>query len=290
MVLFLKVVLTGLTLGSIYGLVALGYVIVYKATKVLNFALGDTVMMGALVALVLHVDQELPYVATVLIVLGLATLLGVIIERVASRPLLTAPHFAIILATAAIGEIMRSIARIWRGQETSYFPPILSRTPVMVGEIPISPLGMGIVGISIGVVFVFLAFFRYTNLGKSMRAASQNLDLASLIGIDGPRTFSVLWGVSAAFAAVAGILIAPLVLITPEMGVIANKAFVAAVLGGFTSIPGAVVGGLLWGVLENLVGVYISTAFKDVVAFAVLVVVLLVRPAGLFGEVERTRV
>lgn len=290
MTLFMQAVVSGLTFGSIYGLVGLGYVIVYKATKVLNFALGDLVMLGAMIGLILHVEQQIPYWPTFIAVLIIVAVIGLVIERVAYRPLLKAPHFAIILTTAAIGEIIRSMARIWRGDELRYFPAILSRKPLDIGGIAVSPLGMAIIGIGLALVLIFYLFFNFTTTGKTMRAASQNLDAASLVGIDVPRTFALLWAIASAMAAAAGMLIAPLVLITPEMGNIAIKAFVAAILGGFTSIPGAIVGGLLWGVTENLVGIYISTAFKDVVAFIVLIAVLMVKPAGLFGKQQRVRV
>jgi branched-chain amino acid transport system permease protein len=285
-----QVLVSGLTLGSLYALTALGFVIIYRATAMVNFAQGEMMMLGAIFALALHKDAGLGYLPSFLLAVAGALLLGMVIERVASRPLLDAPAFTVILSTVAVGQMIRSGVRAFRGNELSLFPPVLSTVPLTVGGITFTPLAAGIVGIALGCLLAFLAFFRWTRMGWAMRATAQNKEAAALVGVSVPRVFAVSWGISAGLAAAAGILLAPLVTITPDMGVIGLKGFVAAILGGFNSLAGAVLGGFLLGVLENLAGVYISSAFKDAVIFCVLLAVLIVRPAGLLGRAGPRRV
>jgi branched-chain amino acid transport system permease protein len=286
---FSQVIVSGLTLGSIYALTALGYVIIFRSTAVVNFAQGEMMMVGAILALTLHKDAGLGYVAAFVIALLGASLLGVVMERLAYRPLLAAPVFTVILSTIAVGQILRSGVRIFRGQELSLFPPILSTEPFSVAGIRLTPLNVGITAIALLLLGAFMVFFRRTRIGWAMRATAQNREAAALVGVSVPRVFSVSWGVAAALAAAAGILLAPLIIITPDMGIIGIKGFIAAILGGFSSLPGAVVGGMVLGILENLAGVYISSAFKDVVTFCALLAVLIVRPAGLLGKPEIRR-
>jgi branched-chain amino acid transport system permease protein len=279
-----QIAMSGITVGSVYALVGLGFVIIYKATRTLNFAHGEMLMLGAIVALQLHVVRAIPYWPTFLIVLIGLGCLGLLVERVSYRPLADAPEFTIIMATVAVGAMIRSGVRITQEQQLSYFPPMFSVSAINIGGISVTPLNLGITAICLGLVVAFSLFFQYTAFGRAMRAVSENRDAASLVGISVSRIYAVVWAMSAALAAAAGILIAPLILITPDMGVIANKAFIGAILGGFTSLPGTIVGGLLLGVLENFVGVYISTAYKDVFTFLLLVTILLVRPEGLLGR------
>lgn len=284
MLFFSQVLVSGLTLGSIYALTALGFVIIFKSAGAVNFAHGDMMMVGAIIALVAHKDFGLGYFASFFVALVAAWGLGVVLERVAYRPLLRAPIFTIILSTAAVGQILRSSVRIVRGSELSLFPPILSTEPFAWYGIRLTPLNLGIMALSLLVLATFVAFFRWTKTGWAMRAAAMNKDAAAIVGISVSRVFSVSWAISAALAAAGGILLAPLIIITPDMGIIGIKGFVAAIIGGFNSLPGAIVGGFVLGVLENVVGVYISSAFKDVVIFCVLLIVLMVRPAGILGR------
>jgi branched-chain amino acid transport system permease protein len=285
-----QIVVSGLTLGSIYALVGIGFVIVYKASRTLNFAHGDLLMLGAILALFLHGDLAVPYWLTFAIVLLVMGGVGLVVERAVYRPLAQAPQFTVILGTVAVGAMIRSGVRIHAEQQLSYFPAFLPTEPVSLLGVSATPLQLGIIGISIGLAVAFTLFFRYTTLGKAMRAVSENPDAASLVGIKVHRTYALVWGLSAAFAAAAGILVAPLLLITPDMGTIANKAFIGAILGGFTSVWGTVLGGLLLGVVENLIGVYISTAYKDVISFLLLLAILVVRPTGIFGRAQLRKV
>ncbi len=269
---------------------ALGFAIIFRATGVVNFAQGEMMMIGAMFALVLFRDYRLGYVASFLLALGAAWIFGALVERVAYRPLLDAPVFTVILSTVAVGQILRSGVRIVRGDELSLFPPILSGQPFTVLGISLTLLNIGIVVISLLFLAGFIAFFRWTRIGWAMRATAQNKEAAALVGVSVPMVFSVSWGISAALAAAAGILVAPLITITPDMGVIGIKGFIAAIMGGYNTLSGAVVGGFLLGVLENLAGVYISSTFKDVVTFGALIAMVIVRPAGLLGTPATRRV
>jgi branched-chain amino acid transport system permease protein len=286
---FSQVIVSGLTLGSVYALTALGYVIVFRSTAVVNFAQGEMMMVGAILALTFYQDFGLGYVAAFSLALVGACVLGVVMERVAYRPLIHAPIFTVILSTVAVGQMLRSGVRIVRGQELSLFPPILSTEPFSLAGIRFTPLNLGIPVIALFLLGAFVVFFRRTRIGWAMRATAQNKEAAALVGVSVPRVFSVSWGIAAALAAAGGILLAPLIIITPDMGIVGIKGFIAAILGGFNTLSGAVVGGVLLGVLENLAGVYISSAFKDVVTFCALLVVLTVRPAGILGRPEVRR-
>ncbi len=284
-----QVVVSGVTPGAVYGLMALGFVLVFKATGVVNFAHGETVMVGAYAGLLFITDLRLPFGAALVLTLATAFGLGVVVERIVYRPLLRAPAVSVILASLALGQVLRSAARIVRGDDLRMFPPMLSTDPVPVGGVVVTPLGVGVVVLA-AVLMTLLALFFRTRPGKAMRAVCENQLAASLVGISVPAVFAWTWGLSALLAGASGILIAPLILISPEMGFIAFKGFVAAILGGFTSLSGAVAGGLLIGVLENLAGVFVSTAYKDVVSFAFMIAVLALRPAGLLGTARIKKV
>jgi branched-chain amino acid transport system permease protein len=277
-----QVLISGITLGSLYALVGLGFVVIYRATKVLNFAQGEMMMVGAMLALYFHSDMQLPYVVAFLLGVVLAGLFGAALERIAYRPLLNAPVLTLILATVAVGQMIKAAVRILRGSEVSLFPSILSATPFKIAGISMTPLSLSIITIAILLVCVFMLFFRKTKLGKGMEATSENRDAALLVGISVNQTFSLVWAISSGLAAAAGILLAPLIIITPEMGVIGIKGFIGAILGGFSSIPGAIAGCFVLGIIENLGGVYIASSMKDVISFCVLILILALRPQGLF--------
>jgi branched-chain amino acid transport system permease protein len=284
-----QVVISGITLGSLYSLVGLGFVVIYRATKVVNFAQGEMMMLGAMLALYFFSDLGIPYFAAFFLAVLLCGTFGAALERVAYRPLLNAPVVTLILATVAVGQMMRAGVRILRGSEVSRFPSILSAEPFVIAGVTLTPLSLSIIAIAILLVCAFMLFFRKTRLGKGMEATSENRDAALLVGISVNQTFSLVWAIGSALAAAAGVLLAPLIIITPEMGTIGIKGFIGAILGGFNSIPGAVAGCFLLGVIENLGGVYIASSMKDVIAFCVLVLVLTIKPHGLFGREEGKR-
>ena len=284
-----QVLISGVTLGSLYALVGLGFVVIYRATKVVNFAQGEMMMLGAILALYFFSDLSIPYFAAFFLAVLLCGMFGIALERIAYRPLLNAPVVTLILATVAVGQMMRAGVRILRGSEVSRFPSILSAEPFIIAGVTLTPLSLSIIAIAILLVCAFMLFFRRTRLGKGMEATSENRDAALLVGISVNQTFSLVWAIGSALAATAGVLLAPLIIITPEMGTIGIKGFIGAILGGFNSIPGAVAGCFLLGVIENLGGVYIASSMKDVIAFCVLVLILTVKPQGLFGAEEGKR-
>lgn len=285
-----QVIISGLTLGSLYALVGLGFVIIYKATAVVNFAHGELLMLGAMMGLFFHLDSGLPYALSFVLAILVAAAVGALVERCALRPLRDAPEVTLILATVAVSQMIRAGVRIFRGSEVSRFPSLFPAEPFTVWGVSMTPLNLGIIAISLLLVAAFMLFFRRTKIGKGMEATSENREAATLVGISVDRTFSLIWAIGSGLAAAAGILLAPLIIITPDMGIIGIKGFIGAILGGFTSLPGAVAGGFLLGVIENLGGVYIASSMKDVIAFCVLLAVLALRPRGLFGRKEGKRI
>ena len=289
MALLSQVVVSGLTLGSLYALVGLGFVVIFRATKVVNFAQGEMMMLGAVLALYFYSDLNLPYSVAFVAAIVLCACFGAALERIAYRPLIDAPVVTLILATVAVGQMMRAAVRILRGSEVSRFPSILPAEPFSIAGVTLTPLGLSIIALAVLLVCAFILFFRKTRIGKGMEATSENRDAATLCGVDINRTFSLIWAIGSALAAAAGVLLAPLIIITPDMGTIGIKGFIGAILGGFSSIPGAIAGCFLLGIIENLGGVYIASSMKDVISFAALVLILSLKPNGLFGREQGQR-
>jgi branched-chain amino acid transport system permease protein len=277
-----QVVISSITLGSLYSLVGIGFVVIYRTTRVVNFAQGEMMMLGAILALYFLSDLHLPYSAAFLLAVLVCGAFGAALERIAYRPLINAPTVTLILATVAVGQMIKAAVRILRGSEVSRFPSIASETAFQVLGVSVTPLSLSIIAISIALMCLLLLFFRKTRLGKGMEASAESRDAALLVGVSVNGTFSLAWALSSMMAAAAGVLMAPLIIITPDMGVIGIKGFVGAILGGFTSIPGAIAGCFVLALIENLGGVYIDSSMKDVISFVALVAVLTVRPQGLF--------
>ncbi len=285
-----QLIVSGLVLGGIYALIALGYVIIYKATSVVNFAQGEAVMIGAYIGLTVYSVLQWPVPLVFAITIVIAGALGIVIERVAYRGLLTAPVISLIIATLAVGLILRNVVRIVLGPNVYPFPPLLVNRPLRFAGVVTTPQNLLILGVCLSCMLLLFVYFRYTKWGKAMRAVSQNRTASVLMGISVKNVFSLIWGLSAGLGALAGVLLAPLLVVNPDMGWIALKAFVVAILGGFQSLPGAVLGGFALGILENLAGFYVGSAFKDIVAYLVLIAILIVRPTGLFPERTAKRV
>lgn len=276
-----QAVVSGVTAGAIYALVALAFVLIYKGTRVVNFGQGEQVMLGGYLVLVLNTFAGLPFWLAVVLALGLAGLLGLLIELLVLRRIIASSPLTKIIATLALGLILREGVRAIMGPNAYPFPFLLSPAPVAVGGVLLTPANLAIVVAALAVTALFYAFFRFARLGKALRAACENRVAASLMGISVPFVFSTIWVLASVLAAVAGVLLAPLVTLTPDMGLVAIKGWVAAVVGGFTSLPGAVVGGIVIGVVETLSGSYVSTALKDGITYLLLIAILIVRPTGL---------
>ncbi len=286
----LQLALNGLAAGAIYGLVALGFVLVYKATEMINFAQGDLLMLGAVAAFVLIAGFGLPYWLGFVLAVVILGLVGYFLDSIVLRRVIGMPQFAVVMLTIGLGFLMRSGVAMTFGAEPRQLPTPFDAGVTDLGALQIADVNLAIIaGTAILCLGLWLMFAR-TRIGLAMQAASQNQLAAYYMGIPVKVIFSGIWAISAGTAAVAGILLAPIALIDPGMGAVGIKAFAAAVLGGFASIPGAVVGGLIIGLAEQLAGIYAGAGLKDVVAQILLLAVLLVMPHGLFGRGGRKRV
>lgn len=286
----LQLLISGISQGCVYGLIALGFVLIYKATEMVNFAQGDLMMMGAFFAYTYANVLDFPFVVAVLATIATMALIGVITERLLLRPMIGEPHFSVLMLTIGLGFILRAIAGASWGNE-----PRSLNTPYAGGVIDLNGVILGYENLVIMIGTALLCallycFFRFTRLGIAMQAASQNQLAAFYVGIPVKRIYAIVWGISASISAVAGILVAPVSLIDPQMGFIGIKAFAAAIVGGFGSLPGAILGGLLIGVVEQFAGLYLPTGFSDVSAYIILLVMLLIRPQGIFATMQQKKV
>ena len=286
-------VVSGLATGGIYASLALALVMIYQATDVVNFAQGEMAMFSTYLAWT-FLQAGMPYWVAFCCTVALAFVAGLVIERVVIRPVENAPILSIVIVTLGLLVILNSTAGWIYSYIQKPFPSPFPSKPIRIGNIVFGAHDLGAIGVTLVVLALLFAFFRYTTLGLAMRAAAQNPASSRLCGIRVSWMLALGWGLAAAFGAVAGIMVAPVVFLDPNMMVgIQLYAFAAATVGGFTSPLGAVVGGLLVGVTENLVGTYVSfigTELKLTVALAMIIVVLLVRPSGLFGRTVVRRV
>ena len=290
---FVQQVVSGLATGGIYASLALALVMIYQATDVVNFAQGEMAMFSTYLAWSL-LQAGLPYWVTFFATVAIAFVGGVLIERVVIRPVENAPILTIVIVTLGLLVILNSVAGWTYSYIQKPFPSPFPSKPIQLGNIFFGAHDVGEISVTLIVLLLLFLFFRYTTLGLAMRAAAQNPVSSRLCGIRVSWMLGLGWGLAAAFGAIAGMMVAPVVFLDPNMmGGIQLYAFAAATVGGFTSPLGAVVGGLLVGVTENLVGTYVSfigTELKLTVALAMIIIVLLVKPTGLFGRTTVRRV
>lgn len=290
LVTFLQLLLNGVAVGCIYGLVALGFVLIYKATELVNFAQGDLLMLGAFVAYMAVVWWGWDYWAGFALAIVAVALFGALLDRAVLRRVIGQPQFAVVMLTIGLGAMFRTFASVTWGSEIYTLTTPFSGATVIAG-VTFSDQYLSIVVGTFVLCGVLYAFFNYTRIGVAMQATSQNQLAAYYMGIPVKLIFSLIWAISAATAAVAGILLAPVTLIDINMGLaVALKAFAAAVLGGFGSIPGALVGGIVIGLIELFAGRFLPEGFKDAAPYVVLLLMLIVRPQGLFGTLGRKKV
>ena len=286
----LQLLISGISQGCVYGLIALGFVLIYKATEMVNFAQGDMMMLGAFLAFTYINILDWPFAWGVLATIVSMAAIGALIERTVLRPMIGEPPFATLMITIGLGFILRALAGIFWGNDSRTITTPYSSGVVRVGDLAI---GYENIAIMVGTLVLCLAlfgFFRFTRLGVAMQAASQNQLAAYYCGIPVKRVYSIVWALSAAIAAVAGILVAPVTLVDPLMAFVGMKAFAAAIVGGFGSLKGAMAGGLLIGIIEQFVGLYLPTGFMDTSAYIVLLLMLFIRPQGLFASMQRKKV
>ena len=279
-----QLIVSGLSVGCVYALVALGMTVLYRATTVVNFGHGEFFMLGAFIVYLAREHFAWPYFAAIP-----AACAPAVPDRHGDRARADAafqhaPHISLAMMTVAFSFLFRGVARFFYGRDITQLPPLVEGAPVAVGGVVLFPQDILVIAVSLAVVVGFFLFFQATETGKIIQAASQNPKGAALVGINLPFFHALMWGVAAIIGALAGILIAPMTLVYPDMGGhVLIRAFAAMTLGGFGSLPGAVVGGLVLGISENLMGVYISSALVEIAAYLIIIVVLLVRPEGLFG-------
>lgn len=292
MIQLLQLTIGGVAIGCVYALIALGFVLIYKATEMVNFAQGELMMLGGFVALTLVGFAELPWwvglAGTVLIM----CLFGMALDRFVLRPVLGQPQFAVITATIAIGFIARGIVSMlpaW-GTDTHALRSPFSGTRLNMEGLVLSGDHLAVIGFTAVLCVLLWLFFSRTRIGIAMQACSQNQLAAHYMGIPVEWINTLAWGISAAIAGLAAMLLAPITFVHVNMGFLGFKAFPAAVIGGLGSIPGAIVGGIFLGVVESLSGFYAPEGVKDVAAYVAVLAVLIVRPSGLFGDPTRKKV
>ena len=288
----LQVIFSGIAQGCIYGLIALGFVLIYKATETVSFAQGELMMLGAFCGLACVSWLGLPYWLSIPAAMMAMAVLGWLTERVVIRPVLGQPAFSIVMLTIGIGYVARGLITMIPdiGTETLAFPVPYKDTVFNVGGVVLGATQVVVVLATAALSLLLYLVFRYSRVGIAMQAASQNQLSAYYMGIPVKRLNGMVWALAAAVAAVAGLLLAPITFVHANMGFIGLKAFPAAVVGGFGSLPGAIVGGVIIGVVEALAGFWLPEGFKDIAAYIVVLLMLVLKPNGLFGEKLRKKV
>ncbi|MDI6812019.1 MAG: branched-chain amino acid ABC transporter permease [Desulfitobacteriaceae bacterium] len=287
----IQLLISGLAMGSIYALVALGIVVIANAVNVVNFAQGENVMLGAYVAATLTLTLHLPILAAYVISIILLALYGYIFQKVAYYPLRKKPFITVVVATIGVSMFLKNAARIIWGPQPIYFAGPFGESMIRVGGISINAQNILIIVVTLALVVFQHFFFAKTSLGRQMQATAQDQEAATLMGIKVSRMIAFTFIYSSMLAAAAGVLLAPIFYVSADMGAnLGLKAFAASIIGGFGSVPGAILGGLFLGVLEIFAAAYVSSLYKDAFAFIVLILILAFMPRGLFGEKISTKV
>lgn len=290
--LWIQILSSGIAQGCVYGLVALGFVLIYKATETVNFAQGELMMLGAFLTYGGMAGLHLPFAAAVLLAAVGMGLAGLLIERMVIRPLLGERALSIVMLTFGIGYIARGGVTMIPGvgTDTHALEVPYRGLSLRLGGVTLAAEQLAIVTGTAALCLLLWAGFRFTKIGVAMQAASQNQLAASYMGIPVARLNSLVWALAAVLATLAGVLLAPLTFVHANMGFVGLKAVSAAIVGGFSSLPGAIVGGLVIGVAEALSGFYLPEGYKDVMPYAVVLLMLALRPTGLFGKHARKKV
>ncbi len=283
-----QLILSGLATGSLYALTAVAVVVVFRNTRTISLAQGDFAMIGAFLGLLLLKDFHLNYFVMVGIVVLCCAGLGILVERVVMRPIADSDWLTLLFATLGVYYILHGVAGWLWGRDTKAFPVTFDPTPIHIFGAVISEGHLINMAWAAGIGLVLFIFFKYSKQGIAMRAVTDDPETATMMGIPVRFIVTLTWGMSGVLAAFAGILIAPIIYISPEMmDEVLIKGYVAAVFGGLYSIPGAIVGALMIGVAENLAGGYLGSHYKTATAFVMIVVLLAFRPQGLFGIQKR---
>jgi len=288
----LQLLISGAAQGCIYGLIALGFVLIYKATETVSFAQGDLMMVGAFAGLAATTALGFPFWLGVVSAIVAMMIFGFVLERLVIRPILGQPAFSIVMLTIGVGYVARGLITMIPdvGTDTHTLPVPYAGQVLNIGTAVIAAEQLVVIGATALLCGLLFAMFKYSKLGIAMQASSQNQLAAYYMGIPVKRLNGLVWGLAAGVAAVAGLLLAPITFVHANMGFIGLKAFPAAVVGGFTSLPGAIVGGLIIGIVEAMSGFYLPEGFKDIAPYIVVLLMLVLKPNGLFGEKLRKKV
>ncbi len=277
----------GLAIGSVYGLIAIGYVLIWNARGVLNLAQGDIAMVGAFMILIFRQWMGLPYILAFPLAILASMLVGYLIDLTAFRPLSNASDTSKLIVTIGVAIFLRNLFRYIFGSDPYLFPSIFGEDPVYIGNFIVIPQNIWTTVIGFALVVLLSLFLSKTTMGKSMRATAQDKEAAALMGINVNHTLTLTFLIASALGAIAGMLLAPMYFVKSELGATyGTKGYAAAVLGGLTSMPGGMVGGIVLGILECLAGAYISSAWQSAIAFLVLFCTLIIKPSGLFGKIN----
>ena len=290
----LQYLINGISIGSVYAIIALGYTMVYGIAKMLNFAHGDVIMIGAYISFCVTTYLELPAWVSILAAMAVCTLLGIVIEGLAYKPLRGTPSLAVLITAIGVSYFLQNVAQLIWGSAPKNFTSIVTFEPFNLfdGQLVITGEVIYTIVASVLVMIGLNLFTTKTKMGKSMRAVSEDRDAAQLMGINVNRTISATFAIGSALAAIAGVLLCSTVpTLAPTTGSMPGiRAFTAAVFGGIGSIPGAMLGGILLGIIETFAKAFISSQFSDAIVFGVLILVLLVKPTGLLGKVVQEKV
>lgn len=287
MQLLLSFIIDGFVVGMLYALVALGFVLLYKMSGIINFAQGEFVMMGGYAAVMMTL-AGVPFWLVFILTIVAAAIFGMVVERIVARPMIGEDVIAIIMATIGLAAVLRGLAPMLWGADTKAFPGVFPTSPILIFGVPIGLVNIYAVGFAVLFVALFWAFFKFTRIGVAMQAVADDQQAAQSMGISVKTVFAYSWAIAGIVAAVGGILWGNLVGVDAFLAFLGLKVFPVVILGGLESIGGAIVGGIIIGVLENLAAGYIDPlvggGVKDVAPFVILVIVLMVRPYGLFGR------
>jgi branched-chain amino acid transport system permease protein len=285
-----QLTISGLAVGSIYSLVGLGFVIIYKATDVFNFAQGELMTLGAFICYFFVVQLHIPIFWAFALTFVVTALIGFATEELFLRPMVGQPVFSVIMVTMGLSVFLKGLIGLFWGYMIKKFPAFVSESPVSFAGFIISPAHLATIVVSGILILAFACFFKFSALGIGMRAVANDQDASLLMGISVRKIFGLSWAISAVVASIGGILLSSITYLHPSSSFVGIKVFPAVVLGGLDSIPGAIVGGLIIGVVENIAGGYLGGDVKEITSFVILIAILMIKPYGLFGKEEIERV
>jgi branched-chain amino acid transport system permease protein len=290
----MQLIITGLAWGSVYACIALGFVLIYKATDVFNFAQPELMMLGAYLAFYLITMFKLPFIVAFIVVLVLIGLIAALLEMMIVRPLVGKPVLSVIMVTLGIANVLKGLTGFSWGHEEHRFPTPFSQKPVTVLGTAVNQAELFTIATTAILLIIFFLFFKYSDSGISMRATAEDTSTAFLMGINVKRVFTASWVIAAVVATIAGVFLATFTYVDPMMNFSGYKALPALVLGGLDSIHGAIIGGLIIGVVENLAGFYLEdylgSGIHEIAAYVLVLIIMMIRPYGLFGTKEIERV